>query len=151
MGFVWTLVAACGTGIMRIVQRSNAEVSGTVLMLWGYILNTLLWLPPGSIPPKLRVPGLWPAVPQDSHDVFAIPATSWAIMATSGCLGAAVMASQGHALKHLDVATYSIMVTPLSLVLNVLYSSFQKPQGTLVWVGIVLQVMAMLADVYQTR
>merc|ERR1711957_1099952 len=118
---------------MRIVQRSNETVPGVVLMFWGYTLNTLLWLPPGSIPPKLRIPFLWPSLPQDGHDLFQTPAEVWGIMFLSGFFGAGIMLAQGQALKHLDIATYSMICTPLALVLSVLHSALSNSLDQLVW------------------
>merc|ERR1712107_678671 len=117
----------------------------------GYVLNTLLWLPPGRIPPKLRVPFLWPTIPQDAYNVWAIPASAWAIMILSGVLGAGIMTAQGQALKHLDVGTYALVVTPLGLVLTVLYSTLRQSLGALVWLGVALQSLAIAADVYQEK
>jgi drug/metabolite transporter (DMT)-like permease len=147
-GFIWILVAASGTGVMRLVQRSNDKVPGVVLMFWGYTLNTLLWLPPGSIPPKLRIPILWPSLPQDSTDLFLLPKETWAVMFASGFLGAGIMLAQGQALKHLDVATFSMIVTPLALVLSVLHSAVDHPLELVVWIGIALQVCAVAVDMY---
>lgn len=150
-GFIWILVAACGTGAMRIVQRSNETVPGVVLMFWGYTLNTLLWFPPGSIPPKLRIPFLWPSLPQDGYDLFQTPAEVWGIMLLSGFLGAGIMLAQGQALKHLDIATYSMICTPLALVLSVLHSALSNSLDQLVWIGLALQVCAVAADIYQDK
>jgi hypothetical protein len=148
MGFMWILVAQSGSAVMRVVQRSDDSTPGPVLMFWGYCLNTLLWLPPGSIPPKVRLPFLWPAVPQDKYDVWSIPLASFGVMALSGVLGALLMVCQGQALKHLAVGTYSTLVTPLGLVFTMLYSAMKSSLGWLVWLGVSLQVVALMADMY---
>jgi len=148
VGAWWVCVAGLGTGFTRIVQRSTDSVPGTVLTFWGYVVNTLLWLPPGCTPPKLRIPVLWPHVPQDAHNILKTPMDVWIVMTLSGVFGAAVMVIQGYALKHLDVATYSMLVTPLSLVLTTLYSAAQEAPDPMTMVGVVLQVLAMLADMY---
>lgn len=145
-GLGWVLVAAMGTGGMRIVQRCNTSVPGTVLTFWGYVINTLLWFPPGCIPSKLRLPFL-----QDTADPWAVPAQTWIIMAMSGVLGAGVMVAQGFALEHLDIATYSTLMTPLWLVLATLYSAVKKPLDSLVWAGVALQVAALLFDAYKEK
>jgi drug/metabolite transporter (DMT)-like permease len=148
-GFLWVIVAAAGTGAMRIVQRSNAAIPPIVFMFWGYVLNTLLWLPPGCIPPKIRVSFLWPSVPQDSTDLFGLPMSTWIVMLLSGVLGASIMLAQGQALKYLDVGTYSMLVTPLALVQTVIYSSISASLGRLVWLGVSLQALAIMVDMYQ--
>lgn len=148
-GFLWVIVAAAGTGAMRIVQRSNAAIPPIVFMFWGYVLNTLLWLPPGCIPPKVRVPFLWPSVPQDSTNMFGLPVSTWIVMSLSGVLGASIMLAQGQALKYLDVGTYSMLVTPLALVQTVIYSSISASLGRLVWLGVSLQALAIMVDMYR--
>jgi len=151
VGLWWVLVAAGGTATMRIVQRSNKSVPGTVLTFWGYVINTILWFPPGCIPPQLRIPFLWPSVPADKADLFALPATIWIVMLLSGVFGAGVMVAQGLALKHLDVAMFSTIVTPLGLVLTTLYSALKAPLGWPALVGVLLQVVALIADAYKDK
>jgi len=147
-GVAWVSVAALGTGTMRVVQRSNDAVPGTVLTFWGFAINSMLWFPPGCVPPELRVEVLWPPVPQDQHDINNTPVITWIIMCFSGILGAALMVVQGWALQHLDVGTYSMTVTPLGLVFSTLYGALQKPLAHVVILGVVLQVLALLLDMY---
>lgn len=151
MGFCWVLVAASGTANCRIVQRSNHQLPGIVLMFWGYALNALLWLPPGCIPPQLRVPILWPPVAADKNDLFETPVMTWVFMLMSGVLGASTTFFQGKALKYLEVGTFAVIVTPLTLVLCVVYSALEQPLGIVVWLGITLQILSIGVDIYMER
>lgn len=150
-GLLWVLVAEIGGGLMRVVQRTNDHMSGLTLTFWGYFINTLLWMPPGCIPPKLRVPFLWPEVVQDQYDVWAIPPFTWVVMCLSGVFGGLIMVTQGLALENLDVGTYSMTFTPLVLVLSILYGAFSHNLGLMVWIGITLQVIGLATDLYLER
>jgi len=70
-------------------------------------------------------------------------------MSLSGVLGASIMLAQGQALKYLDVGTYAMLVTPLALVQTVIYSSISASLGRLVWLGVVLQALAIMVDMHQ--
>jgi len=147
-GLLWLIVAEIGGGAMRVVQRQNDKMSGLTLTFWGYFLNTLLWLPPGSIPPKLRIPFLWPAVVQDKYDIWSIPPLTWGSMILSGVFGGLIMVTQGLALEHLEVGLYSMTFTPLVLVLSILYGALSKDLGWMVWTGVSLQVLGLATDIY---
>jgi len=120
LGFFWCSVACLGTVFMRVIQRSIANVPSSVTSFWCFALNTILWFPPGSSPPKLRVPILWPPTPQDAQSLDFVPPVVWMCAILSGCMGAVMIAGQAVALSHIDVGTYSNLVSPLNLVFSFL-------------------------------
>jgi hypothetical protein len=109
-GYLWVGVAVLGTIFMRVVQRTMGEVPSSVSSFWCCAINTVLWLPPGSIPPRIRVPFLWPATPEDHISFYDVSAFVWACTFVSGAMGAFFIAGQAMTLRFIDVGTYSTLI-----------------------------------------
>eukprot|EP00928_Gymnodinium_smaydae_P037525 TRINITY_DN2602_c0_g1_i1.p1 TRINITY_DN2602_c0_g1~~TRINITY_DN2602_c0_g1_i1.p1 ORF type:complete len:379 (-),score=44.11 TRINITY_DN2602_c0_g1_i1:309-1445(-) len=148
LGFTWGLVACCGTVLMRIIQRSLVGVSSSMTSFWCFAVNTLLWFPPGSVPPEIRLPFLWPKTPDDVVHLAAIPASVWGCAIASGCLGGIVIAVQAVTLRYIDVGTYSTLVAPMCLIFSfivdcLMQQSLQPPR---VMCGILLAVVGIVIE-----
>jgi hypothetical protein len=150
IGNFWALVAFCGTSVMRIVQRQAGTLTPVQLAFWGYAMGMLLWMPPGAYP-RVRVPGLWPTVPQDSHNIYAVPLSSWMALCVSGLFGTSVLVVQGMALKHLDVGMYSIVIAPLVLLSTTVYDMTKHPAGYATFAGLALTALGFVADFYRDK
>eukprot|EP00931_Biecheleriopsis_adriatica_P055414 TRINITY_DN32757_c0_g1_i1.p1 TRINITY_DN32757_c0_g1~~TRINITY_DN32757_c0_g1_i1.p1 ORF type:complete len:362 (+),score=49.84 TRINITY_DN32757_c0_g1_i1:55-1086(+) len=150
LGLLWAIVAFCGTSGMRIVQRTSTGMTPEKLAFWGYVMNSALWFPPGSIPaPRCRVPFLWPEVPEDKHGIADVPLMTWLALVVSGVFGTLVIVIQGQVLKRLDVGTYSITVAPLVLLSSTVYDMFQNCPGPPVFIGLALAGLGFALDMYR--
>lgn len=129
-GFAWGVVACLGTSFMRIVQRSLTHVPPTITTFWCFAINTVLWFPPGSMPPEVRVPFLWPATPQDASGFGAVPASVWICTLFSGVMGALMIAGQAIVLRYIDVGTFSNVISPLGLALSFVVDFFSPGSHT---------------------
>jgi hypothetical protein len=150
LGNFWACVAFCGTSGMRIVQRTSSKLTPVQLAFWGYAMGMLLWMPPGAYP-RVRIPFLWPTVPQDDNNIFEVPLWSWLALVVSGLFGTSVLVVQGMALKYLDVGMYSIVVAPMVLLSNTVYDMSKHPAGLATFCGIALTALGFAADVYRDK
>eukprot|EP00747_Dinoflagellata_sp_TGD_P021708 gnl/TRDRNA2_/TRDRNA2_128653_c1_seq1.p1 gnl/TRDRNA2_/TRDRNA2_128653_c1~~gnl/TRDRNA2_/TRDRNA2_128653_c1_seq1.p1 ORF type:complete len:217 (-),score=20.40 gnl/TRDRNA2_/TRDRNA2_128653_c1_seq1:48-698(-) len=153
IGFIWGLVACFGSVFMRIVQRSLTHVPSTVTSFWCFAINTVLWFPPGSIPPEIRVPFLWPSTSQDAIGLSEVPRAVWICTMASGVMGALIIAGQAVTLSYIDVGTYSNLMAPLSLVFSfvmdaVSQNNSQTPQAVM---GVLLAVAGIAIEGYMSR
>merc|ERR1712232_853976 len=139
----WGVVACSGTVFMRIGQRSLAHAPSTVTSFWCFAINTVLWLPPGSIPPAVRVPFLWPKTPADAIGFPEVPVIIWVCAVISGFAGGLMIQGQAVTLRYIDVGTYSTLVSPLALVFGFLMdlASEKKAQPIQVILGILLAIL----------
>lgn len=147
-GFVWGLVACLGSVFMRIVQRRLTHVPSIVTSFWCFAINAVLWFPPGSIPPEIRVPFLWPTTPQDHLGLGAVPASIWLATMFSGCLGALMISGQAITLKYIDVGTFSTLIAPLNLVFSFAITAFttSTPQPPRAMYGVLLAILGIVAE-----
>lgn len=145
-GFLWALVAFCGTAGMRIVQRTSLNMTPAKLAFWGYLMNVVLWFPPGC--GKVRMSFLWPVVPQDKNDIFTVPATTWMTLVISGVFGTSIIIIQGWVLKYLDVGTYSITIAPLILFSSTIYDIFEHGTGLCMLLGLAIAGLGFAYDMY---
>jgi hypothetical protein len=147
-GFAWGCVACLGTVFMRIVQRQLVHVPSQVTSFWCFAINTVLWFPPGSIPPEIRLPVLWPTTPADSIGFDKVPVIVWVCAAVSGLTGALLIAGQAIVLRYIDVGTYSTLVAPLSLVFGFLIDLFSSGEAKPMRVicGVLIAVIGVAFD-----
>jgi MFS family permease len=147
-GFAWCLLACLGTVFMRIVQRSLTHVPSTVTSFWCFAINTVLWFPPGSIPPEIRLSFLWPQTAEDRIGLQQVPPFVWVCTLFSGMMGALIVAGQAVTLRYIDVGTYSNLCAPLSLVCSFLVDALSQssPQSPRVVFGVSLAVIGIAAE-----
>jgi len=145
-GFLWSLVAFCGTAGMRIVQRTCLSMTPATLVFWGYLMNTVLWLPPGCA--KVRVSYLWPEAPQDKYSLMTVPLMTWMALVIAGVCGTSIVIIQGQVLKYLDVGTYSITVAPLILLSSTIFDMFEHGTGLYMCLGLAIAGLGFAADMY---
>lgn len=150
VGFSWAMVACLGTVFMRIVQRRLTHVPGEVTSFWCFAINTVLWFPPGSIPPEIRISFLWPETPQDAVGFAQVPIFVWACTAVSGLLGALMISGQAFTLRYIDVGTFSNLIQPLNLVFSlVVVTATQKtlPQARVMG-GVLLAILGIAIETF---